>query len=344
MRTPKPFYRRFNDAWYVELNGRQFRLAKGKANEAEALRRYFELMAQQPLGALPEPLPNPNVAAVCDLFLDWAERHTAPRTFAFYRKFLQDFCSHVGRLPVRDLVPYHATKWLDLHPKWKGSRRCAVISIKRAFAWAQAEGLLKENPLRSLKKPPVSRRERALTHAERAAIFASYPSWDPFRDFLVALQESGARPGEVAAVTAADLDLDEGVWLLRQHKTAGKTGRPRVIILTPTLLELSRKLAAKYRSGPLFRNRIGRPWVPGAIQLRFRRIREKLGLGDDVVAYLYRHSFCTDALVNGVGIAQVAELLGHVNADMVMKHYQHLKDQRGHLRTAAITATRPLAS
>ena len=33
-----------------------------------------------------------------------------------------------------------------------------------------------------------------------------------------------------------------------------------------------------------------------------------------VVAYCYRHSFATNALVNGVGIAQVAELLGHSSA------------------------------
>jgi hypothetical protein len=37
----------------------------------------------------------------------------------------------------------------------------------------------------------------------------------------------------------------------------------------------------------------------------------------------------------------VAELLGHKDTDMVMKHYQHLRERREHLRQAALKATRP---
>src|SRR5207237_729017 len=54
-----------------------------------------------------------------------------------------------------------------------------------------------------------------------------------------------------------------------------------------------------------------------------------------VVSYTYRHSFVTDALENGVGVAQVAELLGHTSTDMVMHHDQHLREKRDHLRRAA---------
>jgi integrase len=40
-------------------------------------------------------------------------------------------------------------------------------------------------------------------------------------------------------------------------------------------------------------------------------------------------------------VAEVAELLGHKGTDMVMKHYQHLREKREHMRQAAIKATRP---
>ena len=59
-----------------------------------------------------------------------------------------------------------------------------------------------------------------------------------------------------------------------------------------------------------------------------------------MLSYTYRHSFVTDALENGVGVAQVAELLGHTSTDMVMQHYQHLREKREHLKQAAIQATR----
>jgi integrase len=43
-----------------------------------------------------------------------------------------------------------------------------------------------------------------------------------------------------------------------------------------------------------------------------------------------------------VGVAQVAELLGHTSTDMVMQHYQHLREKRDHLKQAAIQATRQI--
>ena len=80
MRTPKPFYRRFNDTWYVQLGKRQVPLAKGEKNEKEAYRRYYEVMAEEPTGRMPNPLPKATVAAVCDLFLEWCQKHkTAKR-------------------------------------------------------------------------------------------------------------------------------------------------------------------------------------------------------------------------------------------------------------------------
>jgi integrase len=142
-------------------------------------------------------------------------------------------------------------------------------------------------------------------------------------------------------VTAAMADLEAGTWTLPEHKTRRKTQKPRVVYLTPVLLELTRTLAQRHPTGPLFRNRDGRPWNRNAIRCRFRRIREKLGLGGGVVAYLYRHGFATDALERGVPSATVAELLGHEGTRMLATHYSHLAEKREHLRRAALRATQP---
>ena len=144
---------------------------------------------------------------------------------------------------------------------------------------------------------------------------------DCFRDFLFALEETGCRPGEVSAVTAADVDLRTGAWVLDEHKTAAKTNEVRVIILTPKMVELTRQLMARHPEGPLFRNEDGRPWNRNAIRCRFRRVRKKLNLGGDLVAYLYRHAVATDLLESGTGIAQAAEILGHKGTGMIMRHY-----------------------
>jgi integrase len=44
---------------------------------------------------------------------------------------------------------------------------------------------------------------------------------------------TGCRPGEIARVTAADVDVDRGLWVLKKHKTAKKTGKPRLVYLCP---------------------------------------------------------------------------------------------------------------
>jgi integrase len=155
------------------------------------------------------------------------------------------------------------------------------------------------------------------------------------------MQETGCRPGEVAAVTAEQVDLKLGVWVFDEHKTAHKTGKPRVVYLSPAVLDLTRTLVVRYPTGPLFRGRGGRPFTRNGIRCRFRRLRAKLPDLKAFTAYSYRHTFTTDALTNGVGVAQVAELLGHTGTEMVMRHYQHLSQRVHHMRAAAAQAVEP---
>jgi len=85
----------------------------------------------------------------------------------------------------------------------------------------------------------------------------------------------------------------------------------------------------------------GKPFTRNGIRCRFRRLREKVPHLACVISYTYRHGFATDALVNGVGIAEVAELLGHKDLTMIQEHYSHLAEKRDHLRRAAERATPP---
>jgi integrase len=251
---------------------------------------------------------------------------------------LQDFCDQYGTLLVPDLEPLHVNRWLDSHTGWKGVRRCAVIAIKRAFNWAEASGLLASNPLRKVKKPPQTFRERVFSREERQEVMAAIRD-RAFRDFVFAMQETGCRPSEVSRVTATHVNLELGVWVFADHKTVQKTGKPRVVYLTPAMIELTKQLMAEHPDGPLFRGpRGGKPFTRNAIRCRFKRLREKLPHLKGLIAYAYRHSFATDALVGGVGIAQVAELLGHTSTDMVMRHYSHIAGKIDHMRDAAMKA------
>jgi integrase len=334
VRDAKPWFRKFDGWWYFQVSGQKVKLAKGKYNRAEAVQQFHLLMA----GTRPA---NPKIltaAEVCDLFLGHSEKEHEPDTFEWHKRYLQSFCDRVGHLKAADLIPFHLSAWLDAN-KWKAARRHATVIVKRAFAWCREQGLLSTNPFESVSVPKGGKRYRVLTDDERKQILAVTRDRN-FRDFLFAMRETGCRPGEVRKVTAADVDLEAGLWVLRKHKTAKKTGKPRIVYLTPAMVELCRRLIGANPEGPIFRGPRGnRPYSSNAIRTRFRRLRAKLPHLKGVVAYSYRHTYCTDALVNGVGVAQVAELMGHTSTDMVTSVYSKLSQQVAHLRDSARKAT-----
>lgn len=349
MRQPKPWYRASKEAWYVEHNFKQHRLGhhpegypppkKSKAGWSPPppiLDAFYRLMAADPAN-----LPKPQViltAQVCDLFLDHSQKHHSPDCYANYRYFLQAFSDDHGRLPAAEVKPFHVARWLDAHPTWNGGRRHAVIAVKRAFSWADQQGILSSNPLRTVRVERGRCRTRVLSEAEVAEILAAIRDRQ-FREFMTAMLETGCRPSEVSRVTAAEVNLELGVWVLREHKTAKKTRRPRIVYLTPAMVDLSRRLVALFPEGPLFRGpRDKAAFTRQNIRCRFRRLREKLPHLKHFVCYNVRHTFATQALVRGVGIAQVAELLGHTSTEMVSKTYGHLAEQVTHLREAAARA------
>ncbi|MFO0845496.1 MAG: site-specific integrase [Gemmataceae bacterium] len=349
MRPNHPWYWAAKNAWFVEVGDARHNLGKHPDGVPPPRKRkkgdpppmppdaimqaYYRLMATSSR-KLPEA-DTLRVCQVCDLFLDYSQKHHAADTYRGYRDFLQDFCEVYGTLLGRDLKPLHVTRWLDAHPGWKGSRRNAVIAVKRAFNWADAEGLLQPNPVKAVKKPQQQRRDRILTPEERQEILGAIKDRH-FREFVFAMMETGARPGEVRKVTAADVNLELGVWIFKEHKTARRTGRPRVIYLTPAMVELTRKLVELYPEGPLFRGpRSKRGNTRNGIRCRFKRLREKLPHLKGVISYTMRHSFATRSLANGVGIAQVAELMGHVDTSMVSEHYAHLAGMVDHMKDAA---------
>jgi integrase len=155
---------------------------------------------------------------------------------------------------------------------------------------------------------------------------------------------TGCRPGEIARVTAAEVDFEQGLWVQKKHKTAKKTGKPRIIYLPPEAVELTRELVAKRPVGPLFLNSRGKPWTRNAVRIRFRNLRKKFPELKGIVAYSYRSSYATDALEDGVPDATVAALLGHTGTATLHRFYNRLAGRVGHLKDAAATASRSRAA
>jgi integrase len=329
----KPWYRERDDAWYATLrtpDGKrhQKRLCNGIDNEAEA----WAQLGLYKKGRLTSPTAL-TVKAAFDAFLSWAHAEKKPATFEFYRYFLQSFADHenLKAKRVSDLIPNHVTRWLQGKGWNSTTRNRAVSSVKRALNWCVSEGLLPENPLRSVKKDRMLRREKTITPEERAKIDAEVKD-EAFRHFLFAMGQTGARSMEVRIVTAAD--VRDGEWVFRS-KGFDRTGKLRHIYLTRPMAELTNVLCEKHPEGPLFQNSRGKPWTHNAIRIRFRNLRKKLGLPAGVVATAMRHTYITDALEAGVPIATLSELAGHSSTRMIEQTYSKLSERKEHLRAAA---------
>jgi integrase len=162
-----------------------------------------------------------------------------------------------------------------------------------------------------------------------------------FKTLLFALRMTGCRPKEARTLTWDRVQEDR--WVLAQHKTVHKTGKPRVIYLTRPVQKLMAVLR-RGATGPfVFLNRRKKPWTGNAIRLRIQRLKKKLNLRKDLCVYEARHAFGTSAVVNGVDVATVAELMGHTSLEMVSRVYLHLATEQTHLREAVERATKPLA-
>src|SRR5579862_6225445 len=135
-RPRKPYFRASDGWWVSRFHGEYVKLAQGLQNEAEAKKRFHELMALEVVGT-PIESADATTAALCEAFLIWSHRENSANTYEFYRSFLQAFVDQHGLVRVRDLKKFHVTRWFEAHPGWNQStRRCALTALKRALNWA----------------------------------------------------------------------------------------------------------------------------------------------------------------------------------------------------------------
>jgi integrase len=121
-----------------------------------------------------------------------------------------------------------------------------------------------------------------------------------FRLIYTGLLQCGTRPGELCRAQISDVDWEKGRITLSEHKTARKTGKPRVIPIGKSFGQTLQKAIDHRQSGPVFRSPSGAAWAVGNLSSTHRRLRNAAGLPHDLVLYLARHRFGTEALRAGV--------------------------------------------
>lgn len=336
-RESKPFYWEERRGWFARIKGKRIRLTEGgeAATKAEAMRAFYREMAA--VGEGGRPRGGWTLGSMIDAWLAKADRD---RLEASTRRLYLDHTNTLrrafgdGRKPESlrpDALDAWAAEKVSSGDWSQSSARGWLAVVRRVYRWAAAEEMIESNPLKGLKLPADTARQVVLTVEQFRAVIDATEDRE-FRDFLTMLVETGARPSSIARLEARDIDWGAALATLQKHKTRRHTGRPIYLRFTPPALALCRELAARWPTGPLFRNTEANPWNRNTVGRRFRKLREA---GLDVPrgggSYSARHNFATQALISGVSVAATAALLGHSSTDMIDRHYSRIAERHDYL-------------
>ena len=221
--------------------------------------------------------------------------------------------------------------------------RHIVGIVSRVWNKAWARGYVQgDNPTRRVKKPRQdSRRMRFLAIDEARLLLEALAlrSMDTHDEALLALF-CGLRAGEIHALIWGDVDIQNGIILIRDPKN---TINRHAFIVEEVRAMLERRFTQQTKNEYIFPAANGkqRQWIPET----FNRVIDTLGLNDSgefsvnskgeqvpvkikdrrqrIVFHTLRHTFASWLVQRGEPLYTVAKLMGHNSLEMTQR-YSHL--------------------
>jgi integrase len=144
---------------------------------------------------------------------------------------------------------------------------------------------------------------------------------EDFRKLVRGALESGARYGELGALTVADFNPDSGTLTVADSKS----GKPRHIVLSDDGVEFFDEITAgRVGVEPIFVKADGSRWLPDHQSDPMERANTRAQISPPANFHALRHTWASHAVMNGMPLMVVARNLGHADTRMVERHYGHL--------------------
>ena len=201
-----------------------------------------------------------------------------------------------------------------------------IASIKAFYNFLEETEIIAENPFRKIKVKfketttlpriiPREEIERLLNHMyqclnENDTASRKYM----LRDVAVieVFFATGARIYEISNIRKESMILNTGLI-----KLMGKGGKERYVqISNASILEILRKYydeneQAIKKSGYFFVNNRGDRYTEQSIRLMLKKYTKQAGLERNITPHMFRHSFATYLIEEGVDVSCVQQILGH---------------------------------
>ena len=341
-RSAKRWFNAQSGWWTVWLNGKRVRLAQGKSAKKEANDAYLDLLYTSKHNPSPDS-PEQTVVSVIERYLEVALPSLSEQAQRLRKMYLQSFAELHGWREVKTCRPDHLQEWLLKNEQWASdwTKRDAISAVQIVFNWAKPS-LIPTNPFagfhhrRGLPRRDITEAEfRSLLRTTESKHRKKVTPGARFRQVLIFLWRTGARPAEAAQLTWQDIDFERQIIVLKQHKTVRSQRRPepRVIPLDPIVIRLLQSIQEREEGERVFFTHRLTAWNKDSLGHRVRRAREEAGLADDVKLYGVRHAFGTRGIISGCDIKTLSVLMGHTDTKMT-EHYAHIAGKRDFLASA----------
>ena len=329
--------------WWVRLyfNGREKQYRCDSKTQAKAL--YGRIKAEVREGRyFPEKFAQTKALTL----RAWISRYldgVTSRGLRNTRQYGRFWSKLLGRRLLTEIMP---DELRHIQAKMKAKNKRAPRTINRYFAalrrilnLAIVEGLIATNPMKGVKFfPEPAGRLRFLSDGEIGRLREKLA---PEHWLLAAFAlETGLRLSEQFHARWDCVNLEQGVLTV----PLSKSGRTRHVILSEAALAILRSLSSWMHSPHLFPSPLStaQPMQGRNFVVKVYEPALKTAGIEGATWHTLRHTFASRAVMAGVDIRTVQELMGHSTITMTMR-YAHLSP--AHLRTAVNKASLgPIAS
>lgn len=276
-----------------------------------------------------------------------------------YNSYIHPRVGHMKLLDVRD---YHLQGVLN---EQAGKSRSHVEKLRRVmremFHRAYRSRMIPYDPAEDLELPNCTEQSRrSITDAERKVILAVAED-HPAGLWVLTMLYTGMRPGEIAALSCADVDLagneihvhaavESGSARVKAPKT--EAGIRDIPIHAALLPRLRAAVEGRPPFEPVFVTSAGNRLNTGAQSRLWKSFRRAMALhmgaqlyrnklvsdpvAADLCPYCLRHTFCTDLERAGVPLNVAKVLMGHSDIQVTANIYTHKDSATLHANIALL--------
>lgn len=244
-------------------------------------------------------------------------------TLKAYRIDLRQFFEFAGKgMPDRRIIEAYIT---ELHKKYRQKTvKRKIASLKAFYTYLEEQELIEESPMRRIRSRfkeerilprIIPRREiEKLLNVMYRQLKSGKGKKTILRDLAVVEMffATGARVYEVANIKIENMDLSSGII-----RFMGKGGKERMIqIGSREVTVLLRQYYTENkevirRCGYFFVNQNGNRFSEQSIRRMLKQYTKSAGIERNITPHMFRHSFATYLIEEGVDVSCVQRILGH---------------------------------